>query len=226
MGNWLRKEGPMGKQAPASLFIGDVVKELERGYRRLNTELFDSQLPESVTILIQSQGRRNALGWYWHAGWVNGSGKTATPEITITAESLNRADPKDDDSVGETLIHEMIHGLEQVLDVKGGRMPYHNKHFKALAEAHGLSCEDRPDPRHGFGFTKLDRRGRSALRRIRFKWQLFNRHMIDHSGRTKQPTKMKKWVCDCDCQGRPTIVRCAINLDAECSLCGEVFERA
>jgi hypothetical protein len=206
------------KEAP---FIGAAVTELERAYTRLNKELFGSQLPARVAILIQSRGRRNnTLGWYWSGGWRNGT-KGASPEITITAETLNRNDPKAGHSIGETLIHEMVHGLEQVLDVRGGRMPYHNKAFRDLAVASGLDCDDVADPRAGYGYTRLGDKGRKALAKIRFKWDLFNHRMVDRSG-SKQRTKMIKWTCAC--QPRPTIVRCATELVAVCAICKGTFE--
>jgi len=211
----------MATKTKAAPFIGAAVSELERAYTRLNKELFNSELPARVAILIQSRGRRsNTLGWYWGGNWRNGS-KGASPEITITAETLNRNKATADDNIGETLIHEMVHGLEQVRQVKGGRMPYHNKVFRDLAVASGLDCDDVADPRVGYGYTRLGDKGRKALKKIRFKWTLFNHRMVDRSA-SKQRTKMLKWTCGC--QPKPTIVRCATDLIAVCAICKTTFE--
>ena len=119
--------------------------QLEKAYNLINTEFFNDELP-SVIITVQSTARA-----YGHitVSKVWSSKEEQKHEINISADYLNR----DLSETLSTLIHEcchlycMIHNINDVS--RGGT--YHNKHFRDVAEAHGLIVE-RSD-KYGYSHT-------------------------------------------------------------------------
>ena len=107
--------------------------QLEGLFRKLNEDFFLGQL-ETPIITIQSTPR--AYGHYstFNAWSVKGEGKR---EVNIGAGTLYR--PIEETIA--TLLHEMCHMYDDtVLNVQdtSRKGEYHNRHFKATAEAHGL----------------------------------------------------------------------------------------
>lgn len=106
---------------------------LEKLYDKLNAAFFDGVLDRPV-ITIQSSSRSYGHYTLYDAWSVKGEGYK---EINIAAGTLNRPI----ENTIYTLLHEMCHQYNnEVVNVqdcsRGGT--YHNKHFKACAEAHGL----------------------------------------------------------------------------------------
>lgn len=108
--------------------------QLEKLYNKLNADFFGGAL-ESPVITIQSS--KNSYGHYtvFNAWSVKGRGRR---EINIAAGTLDRPI----ENVTATLLHEMCHQYNAEIlhqqDCSGSSMAYHNKVFKATAEAHGL----------------------------------------------------------------------------------------
>lgn len=108
--------------------------QLEKLYNKINADFFNGEL-EAPIITIQSTP--TAYGHYAaYSAWsVKGEGKR---EINIAAGTLDRPI----ENVVATLIHEMCHQYNaevlKVQDCSGSSRAYHNKAFKAAAEAHGL----------------------------------------------------------------------------------------
>ena len=90
--------------------------QLEKLFRMLNEDFFNNEL-ETPIITIQSTPR--AYGHYSVSPIWTVNGKEDKHEINIAAGTLDRPIENTDCSRGGT---------------------YHNKHFKAAAEAHGLIC--------------------------------------------------------------------------------------
>ena len=120
----------------------DIVKtsrlagSLEKLFRLLNADFFNNEL-ETPIITIQSTPR--AYGHYSVIPIWTVNGKEDKHEINIAAGTLDRPI----ENTVATLLHEMCHMYNgTVLHVqdfsRGGT--YHNKRFKATAEAHGLIC--------------------------------------------------------------------------------------
>ena len=110
----------------------DILRELNMIYDHINKHLFGGCLTEDVLITIESDRRRNALGWYWSRGnWMHNGNNLK--QINIVPEYMNRSYL----ALCETMLHECVH-LFCDLQNKGGRSTYHNRHFKNEAEAHGL----------------------------------------------------------------------------------------
>ena len=111
-----------------------AVSQLEHIYSNLNIDFFDGELPTPI-ITVQSKP-----GTYGHSSvakvWRRQ--EDSTYELNIAAEVLNYPIEETID----TMLHEMVHlycrehGIKEVS--RGGK--YHNGQFKAIAEAHGLTC--------------------------------------------------------------------------------------
>lgn len=111
-----------------------AVSQLEHIFNALNTDFFDGELPTPI-ITVQSKP-----GTYGHSSvakvWQRPEDNAY--ELNIAAEVLNYPI----EETLDTMIHEMCHlycrehGIQEVS--RGGK--YHNKRFKEVAEAHGLTC--------------------------------------------------------------------------------------
>lgn len=111
-----------------------AVSQLEHIYNNLNADFFAGELPVPI-ITVQSKP-----GTYGHCTtakvWQRKDG--GAYELNIAAEVLNYPI----EETLDTMLHEMVHlycrenGIKEVS--RGGK--YHNGKFKAVAEAHGLTC--------------------------------------------------------------------------------------
>lgn len=106
---------------------------LNKIFDLLNAEYFENALSRP-TITIQSTPRAYGHFSLREDAWVSTLG--ATHEINIGAGTLAR--PIED--VAATLLHEMVHyyNYEQGIQDCSRGNTYHNRKFKAAAEAHGL----------------------------------------------------------------------------------------
>lgn len=106
---------------------------LNRIFDLLNAEFFENVLSRP-TITIQSTPRAYGHFTLREDTWVSKLG--GTHEINIGAGTLSRPI----EEVAATLLHEMVHYYNYengIQDCSRGNT-YHNKKFKAAAEAHGL----------------------------------------------------------------------------------------
>lgn len=109
---------------------------LNKIFDLLNAEFFEGALSRP-TITIQSTPRAYGHFSLRDDTWVSTLG--ATHEINIGAGTLARPI----EEVAATLLHEMVHYYNYengIQDCSRGNT-YHNKKFKATAEAHGLVVE-------------------------------------------------------------------------------------
>ena len=110
-----------------------VAGYLNKIFDLLNEEFFESALSRP-TITIQSTPRAYGHFSLREDTWISKNGESH--EINIGAGTLARPI----EEVCATLLHEMVHYHNYILGVqdcsRGGT--YHNKRFKASAEAHGL----------------------------------------------------------------------------------------
>ena len=122
-----------------------AVSQLEHIYNNLNADFFAGELPVPI-ITVQSKP-----GTYGHCTtakvWQRKDG--GAYELNIAAEVLNYPI----EETLDTMLHEMVHlycresGIKEVS--RGGK--YHNGKFKAVAEAHGLTCT--PCGQYGWNTT-------------------------------------------------------------------------
>ena len=128
--------------------LSRAVSQLEHIYNSLNADFFSGELPVPI-ITVQSKP-----GTYGHCttSKVWQRKETGAYELNIAAEVLNYPI----EETLDTMIHEMCHlycrenGIKEVS--RGGK--YHNGKFKAIAEAHGLTCV--PCKEYGWNTTPGD----------------------------------------------------------------------
>jgi hypothetical protein len=182
-----------------------IIKELERVYDALSSTL-GLKYPRPL-IIIQTKGRRDALGWFWKNKWL--LKKKEITEINICAESLNK-------NPIETLVHEMVHysnSCDKIEDCNSQQ--YHNKRFKERAENYGLNVEK--GGRHGWAFTSLSPELEKTLKTFKINYEIFKLYRKENI-KIHAETKMKKYRCNC------TTIRCATELSAKCLKCNNQFE--
>lgn len=118
--------------------------QLEKMFRMLNAHFFSNELPEPIITLKKTPGAYGHIttGKTWQAG------SDRRYEINISTATLDR--PIEETTA--TLLHEMCHlyNLEHNIKDTSGHGGYHNKKFKATAEAHGLSIDYVPR----YGWTR------------------------------------------------------------------------
>lgn len=198
--------------------IQPAVRELERIYDKA-CSLFknlekdhDFTLAETrPVILVQTKGRKSALGWFWAQRWENGDGELH--ELTITAEYLKRPVHE----IAETMVHEMVHHFNFLRGVKDcNASQYHNRKFAEICEAVGLLVEKG---KRGFAYTDLS----EPLRAKVDSWKL-NADAFALARTVpltvKAPTKLKKWTCGCGINIR--VARS--DFSATCNFCDTAFE--
>ena len=140
---------------------GDVTQKLVEAFEFFNAEL-DAGLDTPVFTLIPNRGRQSYYGWFWQGRWKDG--KKTLPEINITADTLKRSV----EDICETLIHEMAHYKNNVLDIVDcNANQYHNKHFKKQAEMFGLKVERMKNK--GYAKTALDEKANNLVKKYKNK---------------------------------------------------------
>lgn len=201
-----------------------VAGQLEKMFRALNSQFFDSELPDVIITL------KKTVGAYGHftTGKVWQAGQERRYEINISTATLNR--PIEDTCA--TLLHEMCHEYAQEKGIKdtSNNGVYHNKRFKAIAEAHGLDVEHHP--KYGWtvtspGLDLLDFVEQQGWQDIQMVESLILLDVLGTlpkggstagtEGKTKKPSSTRKYICPkCGNSCRATK---AINL-----ICGDCME--
>lgn len=196
--------------------ISQAAKFLESAFDVLNTRYFESALPKTI-ITIQSSPK--AYGHYTPSTVWKGP-KNAFHEINIGAENLNRPMA----NTIATLVHEMVHmycDLKGIQDTsRGGR--YHNKLFKAEAEARDLIISY--DPTIGHSITAPSKALRSFVARQHWCGKLTIARQGDFGADPKigkAPTSTRKYECPC-CH---TSVRATKDVNLLCADCSEHMEK-
>lgn len=210
-----RSEGDGEGRSLEPVTMDVTLSELYRVFRAANDHFYQGRLVEPM-IVVQSRGRKRALGWFTtEAVWTATDGGRRY-EITVTAEWLGRGV----EEVMETLLHEMVHlynRMRQVRDVSGNQ--YHNDHFREAAEKHGLAVERSES--HGWAHTTLQPATREWLATLEVNPAAFTLARKDRQRRVADPEgmagKLKRFACGC------TNIRSITWVDAVCRQCGKPF---
>lgn len=180
-----------------------VAGYLNKIFDLLNAEFFESTLSRP-TITIQSTPRAYGHFSLREDTWVSKLG--GTHEINIGAGTLARPI----EEVAATLLHEMVHYFNYengVQDCSRGNT-YHNKKFKAAAEAHGLNVEH--SDKYGWSHTSpsdalLDFILENGLTDILINRNEYSGFQITGTGRHSgtnttpppRPSSTRKYICPC-----------------------------
>lgn len=176
--------------------IEAATTELHRVFRHLNNELFEGKLI-TPAIVIESKGKRTAYGWCSvHKIWADTEGESATYELGIASEYLNR--PYID--VMTTLLHEMIHVHCAMNGIKetSRNYTYHNKKFKQQAEIHGMEyLHAAPDSKIGFSAITLKPQTRAIIENLELDADAFKVARVDFAGtKEKKKSNNRKYECE------------------------------
>ena len=180
-----------------------VAGYLNKIFDMLNAEFFEGTLSRP-TITIQSTPRAYGHFSLRDDTWISAIGDSH--EINIGAGTLGR--PIED--VAATLLHEMVHYynyINGIQDCSRGNT-YHNKRFKAAAEAHGLTVAH--SDKYGWSHTSpsdalLDFILENGLTDILISRNEFSGFQITgkgtHSGTgttgPRRPSSTRKYICPC-----------------------------
>ena len=180
-----------------------VAGYLNKIFDLLNEEFFEGTLSRP-TITIQSTPRAYGHFSLREDTWVSKLG--GTHEINIGAGTLARPI----EEVAATLLHEMVHYFNYengVQDCSRGNT-YHNKKFKAAAEAHGLNVEH--SDKYGWSHTSpsdalLDFILENGLTDILINRNEYSGFQITGTGRHSgtntppppRPSSTRKYICPC-----------------------------
>ncbi len=201
-----------------------VAGYLNKVFDLLNAEFFESELSRP-TITIQSTPKAYGHFSLREDTWISTLG--GTHEINIGAGTLSRPI----EEVAATLLHEMVHYwnyIHGIQDCSRGNT-YHNRKFKAAAEAHGLIVDHHD--KYGWTITKPSDQLLEVILKYDLTDILLNRNEFSgfqitgtgtHSGAdfgTMAPHKSstRKYVCPC-CG---MIVRATRNVNVACLDCDE-----
>lgn len=208
--------------------LAPLIEEAERTLKEAIKFFALKTTPESITVTIQTKGRRNAVGWFWSGRWKEAKGSSTKAktgkgisefnEINMSAEHLV------DHDMGELLLHELAHAENNTSGVKDCSGRVHNKHFKSMAERLGLEVKPR-DKSVGYGYTDLAQAGKDFLKKISFKRELFTSYRPPQKGKAATGGRLLKL----ECGGCGYVIRSTqkwIDTGTPTCTCGEEFEVA
>jgi hypothetical protein len=165
----------------------------------------------SLIAYIATKAQKNCYGYFQPDAYtLHGR---AVHQVTLCLETFREGI----EQIVETIIHEVGHAHNRLAGIRDCNANIHNLRFKDTAEQFGLIVE-KGGASVGWGITRMGSELRDAVfNELKPDARLFQLMVQTRKPKTKPPTKMVKWSCDC------TIVRCATALDATCGECGEVF---
>lgn len=205
-----------------------LVPILEQGYklwRVVNERRHGGRLPAPVLVIASNSRLKDAnrLGWcstdrvWTKAKTQEQVGAAAGAfEVGLASEHLHRSV----EAICVTWLHEFAHygNWSQGIVDANPNTQYHNKRFKEECERLGLEVFQVNG--RGWAGTKAGPAARQLIADAGIDESVFTWVRLGQgggAGRKKQPTKMKKWACAC------TNVRCAVDLAAICTKCGQPF---
>lgn len=191
-----------------------VIEQLETYFSKINDRYYNGELVKPV-ITVSPDDTKGAYGWctswkVWKDSDVDNP-DDGYYEINICAEHLARQF----ENVVGTLMHEMVHLYNLQKEIKdtsrGGT--YHNKHFKATAEQHGLTVEQ--GEKYGWCITSLNDEAREFVNSLDGKgFDIHREKPIKIKSASKSSSR--KYVCPC-CG---LIVRATKEVRIICADCG------
>lgn len=164
------------KKTMTSASLKPVIEELESLFSKFNTRFFAGKLEKPVITVSPDHTR----GGYY--------------EINLCAEYLNRPFEK----TCSTLIHEMVHlkNLQDGVQDTSRSGLYHNKKFKATAEATGALTVDKGE-RYGWHITKLSPDGEAFVKSLGKNGFSLVRPKVPSLKGSSSKQSSRKYVCPC-----------------------------
>lgn len=209
----IQNESDESKQNDESMKMSDVINKLEGLFDILNIAYFGGELPKPV-ITVQSTPK-----FYGHCTTkkVWKSENEAMYEINIGAEFLNRPSA----NTAATMCHEMVHlyCLENEIKDTCQNGRYHNKTFKAEAEARDL--EIGYDRTVGYSHTAPTPKFEQTLKDNGFVLEVLFARDLPAPKAKREREKTHKYVCPICGQE----VKSTADLNLICGECEVPMER-
>lgn len=201
--------------------IEQAIKELTHIFNILNSQKFNSELPEPVVIIQSNRGiNKNAMGWCTvNKIWCDVDNTIQKYELTVCAEFLHYPI----EETVDTMLHEMVHLYCRVKDIKetSRGTAYHNKKFKEIAESVGMIVDH--GNKVGYGYTKLSEEMKEFVKKIEINNNVFQiarctngplkppveseSNANESESQPRKKSHSKKYICpedDCKCTVRAT----------------------
>lgn len=192
--------------------LADVIKDFESLFSTMNSRFYNNELPMPV-ISTHPRGNIKAMGWCTR-GQIWRENEKGYYEINICAEFLDL--PYEE--TAHILLLEMAHLYANEHNIKdctrGGT--YHNKKYKEIAEAHGLTC--LKSSKYGYS-TMLTRETAEWIAREKGRRQSIKR--METMKKEKKKSSSRKYICP-ECG---TIVRATKDVYVICGDCGVTMEK-
>lgn len=177
----------------------------------LNSTFFENKLSKPV-ITIQRNKKSGVLGWFTaYEAWQ--AEKETSPEINMSADYLDRSPIEK----AETLLHEMCHLHAYASEIQDCSRSgtYHNKRYKEIAEAHGLTVTK--SQKGGWNMTALTPAAHALIAPYVENIEPLRR--ITPASATKSKSNVRKYVCpECGC-----IVRATKEVRISCNDCDQIM---
>ena len=216
--------------------VSEIVARTEAMFDLFNGHFYGGEMTRPA-ITVSPDGGRGAYGWCSiYEIWQDGG--EAYREINICAEYIDRPICE----VAATMLHEMAHLYNLTHEIKdvSNNGYYHNRKFKATAEAHGLSIGHHPT--YGWTVTELTKETAewlaqqpgmadfTASRRTAFQIKVTGDDDEEgeepkptiRGGRTTSKNRSIKYVCP-HCGA---IIRATKQVNVVCGDCNVPFEQA
>jgi len=197
--------------------ITNTIVELNKIFKNLNKDYFDSKLVEPV-ILIQTKTKKNTLGTcsvnpIWEK---KDDEKDKRYEITLSGNHLNRTL----EEIVITLLHEMVHlycSLNNIQDTSNNHV-YHNKNFKKEAEDHGLIIEKGQTV--GWSYSTPNEKTKELIKSYKIDNKAFDYwRNVSNFETPKKKSVAYKYQCECGIQ-----LRLTKRANLICGECKKPFE--
>lgn len=174
------------------LTISNTVLQLEQIYMILNEHYYHSELP--VVKIFITEGNRIKSDCFYLYGECSTGYKLVTCEDKITSPIS---------MIVSELLHCMVHLYAKengIKDTSGSGNTYHNKRFKAIAEAHGLVVDHHE--KYGWSVTSpslelmkfIDLHGWTAFGERKTSTVEISRDKIKFKP-TPKPSSTRKYIC-------------------------------
>lgn len=211
--------------------IGQALDELYRIFDIMNEDIFDGTLPKPVITLQPTKGRE--MGHFtpdkvWrdknniknNVVTTDINDEQSLYEINIDPRWFYERSAVD---IAGTLLHEMVHYNNKMLDIKDGSGKSHNKKFKETAESVGLIV--MKEKGIGFGLTSLSpEREDYIITEVKPNESVFEyfRATVEKEEKKKKTKKIFKYTCPkcgIEAKGKTGLhIKCAacnVDLDME-----------
>ena len=126
-----------------------------------NKALFNGEL-ETPVITVRQDMRGRSYGWFVpRKCWKDSEDCDGSVEINMCSQHMNRPFEK----TAGTMLHEMCHQYAYIKGIKDTSRYgyYHNKHFKEIAEQHGMKVFNS-GRFHGWCITELKDESKELLK--------------------------------------------------------------